>query len=83
MGQNGDQGEAPAPVGAAPSIPLSLLARQQQMNSSGPARVHMSGSMNGMSQGQYSSTMGGMFSTQNGQAESTYQTKKYFEPRQS
>jgi len=24
-----------------------------------------------------------MFSTQNGQAESTYQTKKYFEPRQS
>lgn len=65
----------------APSIPPSLLQRQANMNSGGPARVKYSGSSNGMSQSMYQGTMGGMFPTQNGSAADTYQTKKYFEPR--
>jgi hypothetical protein len=56
---------------------------QQAMNSSGPARVHPSGSGNGMSADQASNTMSGVLPTGNGQAESTYATKKWFEPRQS
>ena len=49
MGQNGDQGEPLTPA----ATPPSLVQRQQQMNSGGPARVHMSGSMNGMSSGMF------------------------------
>ena len=60
-----------------------LAQDQQSMNSSGPARVRQSGSGNGMSAGQSEATMSGMLPTANGQADSTYASKKWFEPRQS
>jgi hypothetical protein len=72
-GMNGFQGETPAPVGSP-----GLQHQQAQENAAGPARVKMSGSMNGMADSQYKATLGGMFGTQNGQADSTYETKKYF-----
>ena len=75
---NGFQGEAPAPVGSA-----GLQQQQAQENSGGPARVKLSGSLNGMSESQATNTMSGMLPTSNGQAESTYASKKWFEPRQN
>jgi hypothetical protein len=77
-GQNGDQGEAPAPVGAAPAaVPTSFLQRQQAMNSGGPARVRLTGSGNGMSSGQSQATMGGMLKPQNGIASDSYNNMKW------
>jgi hypothetical protein len=78
MGQNGDQGEAPTPVGAAPAaVPSSFLDRQQQMNSGGPARGRLTGSGNGMSSGQSQATMGGMLKPQNGIASDSYNNMKW------
>lgn len=61
----------------APQVPPSFIQKQAQLNG-GPARVRLTGSMNGMAESQYKATLGGMFGTQNGQAESTYETKKYY-----
>jgi hypothetical protein len=66
-----------------PTTSPGLSQDQQQMNSGGPPRVRPSGSGNGMSAGQSEATMSGMLPTANGQAESTYASKKWFEPRQS
>ena len=77
-GMNGFQGETPAPVGSP-----GLQQAQAQANSGGPARVRPTGSGNGMSAGQSEATMSGMLPTANGQADSTYATKKWFVPRQS
>lgn len=66
-----------------PTTSPGLSQDQQAMNSGGPVRVRPSGSGNGMSAGQSEATMSGMLPTANGQAESTYATKKWFEPRQS
>ena len=74
---NGFQGETPAPVGSP-----GFQQQQAQENAAGPARVRQSGSGNGMSADQASNTMSGMLPTGNGQAESTYASKKWFEPRQ-
>lgn len=59
-----------------------LQADQQAMNSAGPPKVRMTGSGNGMSAGQAQQTMSGMLPTANGQAENTYESKKWFEGRQ-
>ncbi len=47
-----------------------------------PRGIRPTGTMNGMAADQSQATMGGMFNTQNGQAESTYASKKWFEGRQ-
>jgi hypothetical protein len=76
-GANGFQGETPAPVGS------PGLAQQQARDNAnnGGARVQMSGSGNGMSADQASSTMSGSLPTSNGQSQSTYEGKKWFEGR--
>jgi hypothetical protein len=77
-GMNGDQGETPAPVGSP-----GLAEDQQSMAAQQPRGIRPTATMNGMASGQFQATMGGMFRTQNGSASSTYDTGKYFEPRQS
>lgn len=57
------------------------LQADQQAMAQGPPKVRMTGSGNGMSQGQATSTMSGLLPTANGQAENTYESKKWFEPR--
>lgn len=69
--------QTPAPVGSP-----GLQQQQAQDNSAGPARVRPTGSGNGMSSDQAEATMSGQLPTANGQAESTYASKKWFEPRQ-
>jgi hypothetical protein len=71
-GMNGDQGEAPSPVGSP-----GLAQAQQQENAAQPHGIRPSLSDNGMSEGTYSSTMGGAFPTSNGMAENQYQSAKY------
>ena len=58
-----------------------LQQQQAQENAAGPARVRPTGSGNGMSSDQAEATMSGQLPTANGQAASTYQSKKWFEPR--
>ena len=60
----------------APDLEQQSIAAQQ------PRGIRPTGTMNGMAAGQFQTTMGGMFRTQNGEASSTYDTGKYFEPRQ-
>lgn len=49
-----------------------------RFNAQTPTSYRPSGTSNGMAADQFEATMGGMFPTQNGSAESTYKTKKYF-----
>lgn len=69
-------------INGGPTASPGLAQQQQSMAAEQPRGIRPSGTMNGMAAGQFQATMGGMFATQNAQAESTYDTKKYFEGRQ-
>jgi hypothetical protein len=65
-----------------PAVPQSFLVSQAKLNSGGPAKLHYSGSGNGMAAGQAANTMSGMLTdTGNGSAANTYASKKWLEPR--
>jgi hypothetical protein len=64
-----------------PMTSPGLSQDQQKMNSAGPPKVKMTGSGNGMAASQATATMSGLLPTANGQAENTYESKKWFEPR--
>jgi hypothetical protein len=68
--------------GGGPVASPGLAQQQQSENAQGPARVRPTGSGNGMSADQAEATMSGQLPTANGQAQSTYTSKKWFEPRQ-
>jgi hypothetical protein len=59
-----------------PTVSPGLAQDQQKMNGQ-PAVVHPATSLNGMSQGQYSATMGGSLATENGMAAGQYEQSKW------
>jgi hypothetical protein len=59
-----------------PSPGLQETARR--FNAQTPTSYKPNGSSSGMSADQYQATLGGMFPTANGMAQSTYATKKYY-----
>jgi len=69
-------------VGGQVTAPPSMLEAAARYNAAVPRAYHPSGSMNGMSQGQYQNTLGGQFSNPNGIAQDYYQTKRYFQGQQ-
>jgi hypothetical protein len=56
----------------------SLQETARRYNAQTPTGYKPNGSASGMSAEQYQSTLGGMFPTANGMAETTYNTKKYY-----
>lgn len=69
-------------MGGSPVASQGLAQDQAKMNSAGPPKVRMTGSGNGMAPSMATATMSGLLPTANGQAENTYEMKKWFEPRQ-
>jgi hypothetical protein len=66
-------------VGGQVQAPPSLQEEAARYNSGVPHEYRPSGSLNGMAADQYQATLGGAFSNQNGSAEDTWSTKKYFQ----
>ena len=59
-----------------------LQQAQARDNSGGPARVRLTGSLNGLSQSQSTDTANGMLKTANGQAADSYANTKWLQDRQ-
>lgn len=77
--QNRNQAFGQGLLHGAESPSPSLQAEADRFNASVPQHYKPSGSGNGMSQGQYQTTLGGAFANPNGSALDTYATKKFFE----
>jgi len=69
-------------INGGPTASPGLQQQAQQDNQGGPARVRMSGSVNGISQAQATDTFSGTLPTSNGQSQSSFEAKKWLEPRQ-
>lgn len=75
--QNRNQAFGQGMVGGQVAPGESLLLAARRYNAAVPRTYRPSGSLNGMSAGQYQSTLGGAFPTQNGIARNQYDVAKY------
>lgn len=75
--QNRNQAFAGGMTGGQAMYSNSLANEAARYNAMVPKAYHGPGSMNGMSEKQYQSTLGGAFPTQNGLATDNYEVMKY------